>query len=106
MSKFLKYPEEVQKIFLFEQKRQTGKEDIQVFLKDHASSISSGGFSWFVTLYNQNCGDNNRFRNTVSLRNKTPNNYDEIIEFYRREVPGIFQPETKAIKIDGKTFVI
>ena len=106
MSRFLKYPEEVQKIFLFEQKRQTGKEDVNVLVKDYAVNVGQGGFTWTATLYSTKSKDSELFGDTVSFMRQTVHNYDALIEFYRREVPDIFQPETKAIEIDGKTFII
>lgn len=106
MSEFLKYPEEIQKIFLFEQKRQTGVEDINVFIKDYSTSIGQGGFTWSTTLYSTKYKDSDLFRNTVSLRRRIVHNYKEIINFYRREVPGIFEPEKEIIEIDGETFII
>lgn len=106
MSEFLKYPEEIQKIFLFEQKRQTGKEDVSVFVKDYAASKANGGFTWTVTLYSTLSKNNDLFRSTVSFIDRTIHSFEEMIEFYKREVPDIFQPETQVIEIDGETFII
>lgn len=106
MSEFLKYPEEIQKIFLFEQKRQTGKEDVSVFIKDYSASIWQGGFTWTTTLYSTKYKDSELFWNTVSLTNRPVHDYKAIIEFYRREVPDLFESETKVIKINGETFII
>lgn len=106
MCEFLQYPEEIQKIFLFEQKRQTGKEDVNVFMEDYSANKRHGGIVWSRTLYSTKLKDSDLFRNTVSFRHRVIHSYKDLIEFYRKEVPGLLEPETEVIKIDGVTFVI
>ncbi len=86
MNKFLSYPIEIQKIFLFEQKRQTGKENVNVFLDYYAAGKADGGFLWNGALHNMSNVYSSKFRDAVSLLNKTPNNYENIIKFYKKQL--------------------
>lgn len=105
MNEFLSYPIEIQRIFLFEQKRQTGKENVNVFLDYYAAGKADGGFLWNAALYNHLSLDSSKFRDTVSLMNKTPNNYEKIIEFYKHHIPGLVGA-LEEVKVDGITVIL
>ena len=106
MCQFLTYPKEIQKIFLFEQVRQTRKEDVNVFLNYYGASKQDGGFSWSSTLYAVKLNDANVFRDAVSLRISADRDYKHIINFYKTYIPDLVEEQTETIEVDGITVVL
>lgn len=106
MSEFLTYPKEIQKIFLFEQKRQTGRKNVSIFIKKYAATQIGGGFSWSKTLYSVKLHNTSIFRHTVSLRERRIYSFEAMIDFYKQYIPDLAGESTETIEVDGITVIL